>query len=103
MKMLNRMLPGVVIVALATCADPGQAQVTLDISKVTCEQYVLFQVGDPQNIAIWLNGYYNGKRGNTVIDAGALQKNADKVEDYCRMNLDATVMDAVQAVLGQSK
>jgi hypothetical protein len=32
-----------------------------------------------------------------------MQKNADKVEDYCRMNLDMTVMDAVEAALGVGK
>jgi hypothetical protein len=37
-----------------------------------------------------MSGYYNGKRGNTVIDAGALQKSTDKVEDYCRISLNTT-------------
>ena len=103
MKMLNRMLPGIVILALATSAGPGQAQVTLDISKVTCEQYVLFQVGDPQNTAIWLNGYYNGKRGNMVLDVAQLKANAEKVMRYCEANIKGTVVDAVEKLFGPLK
>jgi hypothetical protein len=31
----------------------AQAQVTLDVSKITCEQYNAYKVTNPQNIAIW--------------------------------------------------
>jgi hypothetical protein len=34
---------------------------------------------------------------------GALQREADKLGDYCRLNLDMTVMDAVEGALGVSK
>jgi len=44
-----------------------RAQVTLDLSKVTCEQYVGYKITDPKNISIWLSGYFNGKRGNTIV------------------------------------
>ncbi len=47
---------------------PAHAQVTIDVSKITCEQYILYSVADPKDIAMWLSGYYNAKRNNTVID-----------------------------------
>ena len=56
-----------------------------------------------KSLALWLSGYYNAKRNNTVLDVGALAKNVDKVEDYCRMNLDVTVMDAVTKALGSGQ
>jgi len=37
--------------------SPAQAQVTLDVSKVTCEQYNAHKITNPQNIAIWVNGH----------------------------------------------
>src|SRR5262249_37731085 len=36
---------------------PARAQVTIDVSKITCQQYVLFTVADPRDIAMWLSGY----------------------------------------------
>ena len=46
--------------------------------------------------------YYHGKHGGTIVDFGALQREADKVEDNCRLNLDMTVMDAVEGALSSS-
>jgi acid stress chaperone HdeB len=94
---------GFFLFATIAASAPARAQVTIDLAKITCKQALLDTVAPTKSIALWLSGYYNGKRSNTVIDAGALQKNADKVEDYCRLNLDTTVMDAVQAVFGVSK
>jgi acid stress chaperone HdeB len=81
----------------------AQAQVTVDVSKITCKQYLAYTVTDPRFIAIWLSGYYNGKRNNMLIDTGAFKKNVDKVEDYCRLNLDETVVRAVEITFGLGK
>jgi hypothetical protein len=82
---------------------PARAQVTVDVSKITCEQYVLFTVADPHDIAMWLSGYYNGQRNNTVLDTQAFRAHAKQVMDFCQLNLKSTVMDAVQKVLGIGK
>jgi len=80
----------------------AQAQVSVDVAKITCRQLFFDKTISPneKSLAIWLSGYYNAKRNNTVLDLGALARNVDKVEDYCRMNLDITVMDAVTKALG---
>jgi hypothetical protein len=83
---------------------PARAQVTIDVSKITCEQYVLFTVADPHDIAMWLSGYYNGTRNNTVLDTQEFRERARKVMEYCQLNLKATVMEAVEKVImGVSK
>jgi hypothetical protein len=51
------------------------AQVTLDVSKITCKQFALHEVAKPRSLAIWLSGYYAGKRDVTTIDMQALEKN----------------------------
>jgi len=79
---------------------PARAQVTIDVSKITCEQYILFTVADPKDIAMWLSGYYNSKRNNTVLDTQEFRDHGKKVMDYCQLNLKSTVMDAVEKVLG---
>ncbi len=83
-------------------APQAQAQVSVDVAKITCRQLLFDKVISPneKSLALWLSGYYNAKRNNTVLDLGALAKNTDKVEDYCRMNQDVTVMDAVTKALG---
>jgi acid stress chaperone HdeB len=94
----------VTTIAFATAAAPAaRAQVTLDVSKITCEQFVGYKITNPQNIALWLSGYYNGKRGNTVIDTQALTDNAAKLRSYCILNGQTPVMTAVETLLGGNK
>ncbi len=94
----------IALLPLVVClgAVQAQAQVSLDVAKITCRQLFFDKMISPneKSLAIWLSGYYNAKRNNTVLDLGALAKNVDKVEDYCRMNEDVTVMDAVTKALG---
>jgi regulator of protease activity HflC (stomatin/prohibitin superfamily) len=45
----------------------AQAQVSIDVAKITCDQFAAYRITDPRNIAIWLSGYYNGKCDNTVM------------------------------------
>ena len=85
---------------LAFAAVPAaRAQVTLDVSKITCDQYTGYKITNTQNIAIWLSGYYNGKRGNTVLDTQGLQANAKKLQEYCIRNPQIPVMNAVETLL----
>jgi hypothetical protein len=78
---------------------PARAQVTVDVAKITCEQYVLFTVADPRDIAMWLSGYFNSKVNNTQ----QFRDHARQVMDYCQLNLKTPVMQAAEKVLGLAK
>lgn len=78
-----------------------RAQVMLDVSKITCDQFAGYKITTPQNIAIWLNGYYNGKRSNTVIDMQKFGENTKTLERYCIQNPQILVMKAVETVFGE--
>jgi acid stress chaperone HdeB len=91
-----------VLLMSAALAPSAGAQVTLDVTKITCEQFVLYKLTNPQFIAMWLSGYYNAKRNNTLLDPQTLERNADKVRDYCRRNMAMPVMQATETALGAS-
>lgn len=44
-------IPAVIILLVMA---PARAQVTIDVSKITCNQYLGFKVADPRDIANWL-------------------------------------------------
>src|ERR1700726_1606524 len=46
----------------------SQAQVTVDVAKITCRQFLLDAVAPTKTVAVWLSGYYHGKHGGTVVD-----------------------------------
>jgi acid stress chaperone HdeB len=75
------------------------AQVTLDIAKISCEQFATASVANPDRIAIWLNGYYHGKRGDALIDTERLTEDTKKIQQYCIKNPETLLMQAVESVL----
>jgi acid stress chaperone HdeB len=101
MNKFNRVLLALPLMALAIL--PARAQVTIDVSKITCEQYVLFTVADPRDIAMGLSGYFNSKANNTVLDTQKFRDHARQVMDYCQQNFKTPVMEAAQKVLGLTK
>ena len=83
---------------------PAQAQVTVDVAKITCEQVLMEKLAwTEREVELWLSGYYNGKRDSTVVEPEAVKKNEEKVNHYCYEHRDTTVMDAVKNVLGWDK
>jgi acid stress chaperone HdeB len=86
-------------------ASSAQAQVTMDVSKITCDQYVHSKVSTPNIIAAWISGYYSAKRNNRVIDVQNLQDNVGKLQNYCSdpQNLRVPVMTAVERLFGKGK
>src|SRR5262245_2502723 len=93
------------IVGAVPISGAELAQMMVDMAKITCRQYLFDRTISPEapRIATWLSGYFNGKRNNTMVDIGTIRSNKDKVEDYCRMNQDVTIMDAARTALGLDK
>ena len=83
---------------------PVHAQTTIDAAKITCRQFILLKVADPEKIALWLSGYYHAKRGTTTIDVELLKEQPENLKRYCLYkDKDATVMEAVEKLLSQTK
>ena len=95
----------VALVAVAAFAASRSAhtQVTVDVTKVNCDQFVHHKISEPRLIAAWLGGYYSAKRNNRVIDLQTLEENLSKVTNYCsdEKNFKVSVMKAVEKVLGK--
>ena len=83
-------------------AANASAQV-VDVAKISCKQYLAGNIVRQDYLSLWLSGYINGTHNDTVIERSTVQNITDKVGTYCRANLDAGLMDAVQSVLGAGK
>ena len=108
MLMIVRCAPALAIAvefifALET-VPAARAQVTIDVAKITCDQYTGYKVTNPENIAIWLSGYYHGKRGETTVDKlKLLNEYAKEVRDYCFRNPQTSVMQAVETLIERTR
>ena len=77
---------------------PAQAQVTVDVSKITCGQLLTEKPVPAKYVVLWLSGYYNGKRNNMTINIQTIKNDEEKVRLYCYHNLEMTVLDAIKNV-----
>ena len=74
-----------------------QAQVTVDVVKITCEQLTMAALPfTSRDVILWLSGYYHGKHDNTIIEPNAIKRDANNLNNYCFQHGETTVMDAVK-------
>ena len=88
---------GVVLLGLRQ----ADAQETADIAKMTCGEFLAGTVTDSRTISVWINGYYNGTRGNTLIDPNVLGERS--LVQYCIGHSKISVLDAARDVGGSFK
>ena len=79
----------------------AQAQVVIDVTKITCQQFLEDRVTDTTTLSVWLNGYVNGERGKTLIDP--LSTGHLSLGRYCESHMDTLVLDAARNVFGADK
>jgi hypothetical protein len=84
--------------ALLTIAGGGSvanAQTTIEVEKITCTQFVTFAVADPNQIGIWLSGYFHGKNGDKILRVQDLRRKIDALKNACHLskNSELSVME----------
>jgi HdeA/HdeB family len=102
-KQLVKALRLTFVSLLAIFAAANASAQIIDVAKISCKQYLAGNIVRQGYLTLWLSGYSNGTRNDTVIGTGTVQGIANKVGTYCRSNLDSGLMDAVQNVLGVEK
>jgi hypothetical protein len=78
----------------------AQAQQTVDVAKITCDQFLAGRITDSRTLSVWLGGYFHGTRNDTLVDVSAFQKDSNVIMDYCFSHRNTTVMDAVKNAFG---
>jgi len=83
----------------------AHGQVTIDATKITCDQFVHGKVGPTRSVGLWLSGFYNGKRDSVSFDLQRFQANLSRVERFCYIekNFQTRVLQAIEHVLGDQK
>ena len=100
----TRIVTGLVLSSIVFATAPAQAQVKVDVTKITCDEFVARPAKfTPLYLAAWISGYYNAKRNNRILDLQAFEENMNKVEKYCldKKNFKVPIMEAVETVLGK--
>jgi acid stress chaperone HdeB len=87
-------------VLFASVTAHAEAQVTVDVSKITCDQFVEYKIADPKQIATWIDGYYHGAHGSSMLDAQEMLEITNTVEEHCFKHPGDLVMRSVEGAMG---
>ena len=74
----------------------GNAQVTINMSRVTCADYLAMNQEQSDVFGSWIGGYFNQKTGYTWIDLDAQKRNVANVRAWCATNPGEFVMAGIQ-------
>ena len=94
--------PGSILLAatLLVSAAPANA-VVLDLSTMSCKQFL--ESGDDaiKMVLTWMDGWYKGDSDEAIIDTDVFVENAKKFGTYCGKNPSISIVNAAEAVLGK--
>lgn len=84
--------------ALACALAPSlsEAQVKIDMTKITCGEILAMSPDDKSDFAAFMSGWFSQKSGRTYIDVSLFQKNVASVIDWCGSNKSESVFAGLQ-------
>jgi hypothetical protein len=90
---MKRILIGCAIAMLPAFA---QAQVLVDMTRITCGEYVSLPPEQSRIFSAWMSGWFNQKTGYAWVDLNAYERNIASVKKYCATSPREPVMTALQ-------
>ena len=81
---------------LVGASTTGQAQVNVDMARVTCAQYLAMSKADSVIFSAWMSGWFNQKKGYVFVDLNAYTRNVASVKSWCTSNPTQTVMAGLE-------
>jgi hypothetical protein len=85
----------------AMLASAANAQVTVDMSRVTCGEYLAMSPAQSATFSAWMSGWFNQKNGYVFVDLNAYARNVANVKSWCAQNPTQTVMAGLQRATAQ--
>lgn len=86
--------------ALVLCSLPARA-VVLDLSTLTCKQFVEGGDDEIKMVLTWMDGWYKGDEDEAIIDTDVFVDNAKKFGAFCAANPTISIVNAAEKILGK--
>jgi acid stress chaperone HdeB len=86
--------------ALMLSSAPANA-VKLDLSTMTCKQFIEGGEDTIKLVLTWMDGWYKGDSDQAIIDTDVFVDNAKKFGTYCAKNPTISIVNAAEEILGK--
>ena len=97
-----KILSAIVTAAVLAAATPAQAQ-KVDLSTITCKQFLEMNRESISLILMWMAGYYSDQDAPPIVDFDKMGENSKKLGEYCGKNPGHSVITAADKVMGNGK
>ena len=78
----------------------ANAQLTIDMGRITCGQYLAMPPAQSDNFSAWMSGWFSYQNRRTFVDLVLHQKNIASVKAWCQLNPNESVMSGLQKAVG---
>jgi hypothetical protein len=78
--------------------DPNRAVMKLEMTQITCRQFINYPFDQAEAVGAWMSGYWNAQRGNETLDVSRYRVNSKRVSDYCKRHKNDTLMATIDRV-----
>ena len=90
-----------VLLAAAALLSPLPARAQqLDLSTITCKEFIGSSKENIGLILMWMEGYYNDSDAKPIVDFDKMQKDGAKLGEYCGKNPGHSLITAADEVMG---
>jgi acid stress chaperone HdeB len=90
----------VAVVGLTLASAPAHA-VVLDLSTMSCKQFIEGGDDEIKMVLTWMDGWYKGDEDEAIIDTEVFVANAKKFGTFCAANPNISIVNAAEKILGK--
>jgi acid stress chaperone HdeB len=98
-KIISANLVAISLVAASLVTMTPAAGQKLDLSTVTCKQFLDSGERTMSMVLMWITGFFTDEDEPPVVDFDKLKTDAGKLTDYCKKNPTTNLMSAAEEVL----
>jgi acid stress chaperone HdeB len=75
--------------------------VVIDLSRMTCQEFLASNKDEIRIIWAWLDGYYKDQQDPPIIDTNTLVDNLKRLDEYCAANPAIGLITATNKLFGK--
>ncbi|MFA6266213.1 MAG: HdeA/HdeB family chaperone [Pseudolabrys sp.] len=89
----------IMLLAAALLAPLPVSAQQLDLSTITCKDFISSDKGTIGLILMWLEGYYSDQDAKPIVDFDKMKENGGKLGEYCGKNPSHSLITAADDVM----
>ncbi|HEX2336325.1 MAG TPA: HdeA/HdeB family chaperone [Hyphomicrobiaceae bacterium] len=82
-------------------STPASHAVVIDLSMMTCQEFLASNKDEIRIIWAWLDGHYTDEQEAPIIDTNKLVDNLKKLNEYCAANPTVGLITATNRLFGK--